>query len=342
MTRALKIAIIGAGRIGVVHGRSVATHPMAELSLVADPNLKAAQAIASAYGPGTAAATAQVQDVFDAEVDAVIVGSPTAFHVPQIISGLRSGKAVLVEKPVDLDLARVDECITAAGADANRVMVGFNRRFDPAMAQVHARVQSGEIGELQQLTIISRDPAPPPAAYLAGSGGIFRDMTIHDFDMARYFLGPIATVSAIGRSTRPESREAGDYDQAVTTLVAESGAVATIINSRHCAAGYDQRLEAFGPDGSLEVGNVTATSVRVNTAAGTGIAEKFQDFFLDRYAQAYTAELDRFVRCVLDADAPSPDLIDGREALVLADAATQSANTGAPVVLADMTLTPGA
>lgn len=324
----VRIAVIGAGRIGAVHAATVAHHPDAELRLVHDPVGNAAEQLAAAHG---ARATHELADVYAAEdVDAVIVASPTPLHVDHLLGAVRAGKAVLCEKPVDLDLARVEECIAAIAGHEHRVMVGFNRRFDPSFAEIHARVQQGEIGPLEQLTIISRDPAPPPAAYVAVSGGIFRDMTIHDLDTARYLLGEIVEVSAVGQRLDPDY---GDFDGAVTTLVAASGAVATIVNSRHCATGYDQRLEAFGPLGSLEALNHTAGSVRHSSATQSGAAAPYLAFFLERYAAAYRHELSHFIDAVRTGRAPSPTLEDGRAALVLADAATRSATTGERVLL---------
>ncbi|WP_369374675.1 inositol 2-dehydrogenase [Promicromonospora sp. Populi] len=325
----MRFALIGAGRIGAVHARSVAASPDVELALVADPVDGAAERLASAYG---AAATTDVADVFaDDTVDAVIVGSPTPYHVDQIVAAVDAGKAVLVEKPVDLDLARADWCLAQVGGRADRVMLGFNRRFDAAFAEVRSRVAAGEIGDVEQLTIISRDPAPPPVAYLASSGGIFRDMAIHDLDMARFFLGDIVNVHAVPQRLDPALAEVDDYDAAVVTLTAASGAVATIINSRHNAAGYDQRLEAFGPRGALRVENHTATSVVLDAAGVSGARGPHLDFFLERYADAYTRELAAFVAAVREGTAPTPSLLDGRQALALADAATQSARTGLSV-----------
>jgi myo-inositol 2-dehydrogenase / D-chiro-inositol 1-dehydrogenase len=320
----LNIAVIGAGRIGAVHAASVAAHPGARLTVVADPFGDGAAALAAAYG---ARSTTRVEDVYEsADVDAVIIGSPTPLHVDQIVASVRAGKAVLCEKPVDLSVERVDECLAAIAGREHRVMMGFNRRFDPGVAEIHSRVRAGEIGALEQLTIISRDPAAPPAAYVAQSGGIFRDMTIHDLDMAAHFLGEIVEVTAVGQNLDPDIAAAGDFDAAVVTLTAASGAVATIVNSRHCATGYDQRLEAFGPLGSLELGNVTGTSVRHHGARGSAAAGPYLSFFLERYADAYRLELDHFIRSVTTGVAPSPGLVDGRTALVLADAATRSAH----------------
>ncbi|HLS49143.1 MAG TPA: inositol 2-dehydrogenase [Actinomycetaceae bacterium] len=332
----VRIAVIGAGRIGAVHAATAARHPEAELRLVYDPVGDAAEQLAEMHG---ARATRDLAEVYAADdVDAVIIGSPTPLHVEHIIGSVRAGKAVLCEKPVDLDLARVDECLAAVAGQEHRVMIGFNRRFDPTFAEIQARVRAGEIGPLQQLTIISRDPAPPPVAYLAQSGGMFRDMTIHDFDTARFFLGEIVEVRAVGQQLDPAVAAAGDFDAAVTTLVAASGAVATIINSRHCATGYDQRLEAFGPDGTLEAVNHTATAVRSNTATSSGAAGPYLDFFLQRYAEAYSLELGHFIDAVREGRAPATTLADGRAALVLADAATHSATTGERVELTPVTV----
>lgn len=328
----LNIAIIGAGRIGAVHAAAVAAHPDANLVLVADPFPGSAATVAANYGARSAT---DVAEVFSAgDVDAVIIGSPTATHVGHLIAAVRAGKAVLCEKPVDLSIERVDECLAAIAGHEDSVMIGFNRRFDPTFAEMHARVLAGEIGDLEQLTIISRDPAAPPASYIAGSGGIFRDMTIHDFDTARFFLGDIVSVSAVGQHLDPAIEAAGDFDAAVVTLTAASGAVATIINSRHCAAGYDQRIEAFGPLGALEAINQTATSLRFSGPAASSADGPYLNFFLQRYAAAYSLELGHFIGSVAGGFAPSPSIFDGREALVLADAATRSAETGERVCVA--------
>ena len=330
-TTPLRFAIIGAGRIGAVHAAGIAAHPGTRLVLVADPVDGAAARLAAQHG---ARATTDVDEVFAAaDVDAVLVGSPTPFHVEQIVAAIRSGKAVLTEKPVALDLASVDACIAQVGDAADRVMVGFNRRFDPGFAEIHDRIAAGEIGPLEQLTIISRDPTPPPPAYIPLSGGIFRDMTIHDFDMARFMLGDIVEVSATGQHLDPAIEAVGDFDAAVVTLRASSGAVGTIINSRHCATGYDQRVEAFGPLGSLQAENHTATSVRFNGSASSNVSGPYLNFFLERYAQAYRRELGHFAESIAAGVAPSPSLADGREALAIADAATVSATTGGVVVV---------
>jgi myo-inositol 2-dehydrogenase/D-chiro-inositol 1-dehydrogenase len=325
----LNFALIGAGRIGNVHAANVAGHPGARLGVIVDPVPGAADRLAEPFG---ARSSTDIAAAFDDGIDAVIVGSPTPFHVDHILAAVSAGKAVLVEKPVDLDIARVDECIAAVGADASRVMVGFNRRFDPGVHELLERARKGDVGPVRQLTIISRDPAAPPLSYVAQSGGIFRDMAIHDLDLARAVLGDFVEVEAFGQRSDPALEEFGDFDGAVTTLRTADGAIATIINSRFCATGYDQRLEAFGPLGSLETANHRETSVVFNSEAGS-TSRQFQNFFLTRYAAAYRVELDHFITSIEAGTAPNPGLHDGRAALLLADAATHSATSGTRVSL---------
>lgn len=329
---ALRIGLLGCGRIGRVHADSVTVHPRAELARVFDPFEAAATEVAAQFGSTWTTEADAILD--DPSIDAVIVASPTPTHVDLLTRALRAGKAVLCEKPIDLDLARVDACRAEIGELSERVMVGFNRRFDPSFADIRGRVAAGEIGGLEQLVIISRDPAPPPAAYVATSGGLFRDMTIHDFDMARFFLGEVVSVTAIAANLiSPEIAEAGDIDGAVVVLRGATGALCSITNSRRCAFGYDQRLEAFGELGMLTAANQLPTSVRFSGAQHTEVAAPYFNFFLDRYTPAYRAELDHFVTAVETGTVPSPGFGDGRAALVLADAANESLRTGATVAV---------
>ena len=327
MSDKLKIAVIGAGRIGAVHARTIRDHNSAELVLVADPVGDAAARLGAALGVDS---TTDVDAALvSGAVDAVVIASPTPQHVPHALAAVGAGKSVLMEKPVALDLAQVDDCIAALGDDADRVMVGFNRRFDPSVAEVHARVQAGDIGAVEQVLIISRDPAPPPSGYLAVSGGIFKDMTIHDLDMARHLIGEVVSVRATGQHLDPEVDDT--YDAATLTLTGAGGAVAVIVNSRHSAAGYDQRIEVFGDQGTLEVTNQRSSSVRMHDATGTERSGLFLPFFLERYQRAYAAELDSFVAAALTGAPQSPSIADGRAALALAEAAAESAATGAVV-----------
>ncbi|WP_020673067.1 inositol 2-dehydrogenase [Amycolatopsis nigrescens] len=326
----MRLALFGGGRIGRVHADSIAGHPRAELAWVCDPMPDAAQAVAARHG---ATATADVDAVLaDRSVDAVVIASSTPTHVDLLTRAVRAGKAVLCEKPIDLDIGRVDACWAEIGsADAN-VMVGFNRRFDLSFRELRDRVHAGEIGRIEQLTIISRDPAPPPAEYVAKSGGLFRDMAIHDLDMARFVLGDIVEVQATGANLVEDYIEdCGDIDSGVVVLRSAAGALCHITNSRRCTFGYDQRLEAFGSDGMLTVYNQLPTSVRYAGPDRTEAARPYLDFFLERYGPTYHAELDHFVTAVEKGDRPEPGFADGRAALALADAAEESMRSGRTV-----------
>jgi myo-inositol 2-dehydrogenase/D-chiro-inositol 1-dehydrogenase len=328
----VKVALIGCGRIGQVHAASIAAHADATLVRVCDAVADAAVQVADRFGgtPGT-----DVDAVLsDRQVDVVVIASSTPTHVDLLARAIEAGKAVLCEKPIDLDIERVRACRARVGDRIGRVMIGFNRRFDPSFRAVQTRVAAGEIGRLEQLIIISRDPAPSSAAYLATSGGLFRDMTIHDFDMARFFLGEVVEVSAVGSNLVADYiAELGDVDGAMVTLRGRDGALCQITNSRRAVFGYDQRLEAFGSTGMLSVDNLRPDGVRAFTASTTEAAAPYLDFFLDRYTPAYRAEFDHFVTSVAAGTTPSPGFDDGEAALVLADAATESVRTGRAVAV---------
>lgn len=329
-TRPLRLALFGSGRIGQVHARNLAADPSIELAMIADPFIDGARALAEATG---SRAVQDPEEVFaDTTLDGVIIGSPTNTHVDLMTRAAAKGLAVLCEKPIDLDLDTVLSCRENL-KDANApIMLGFNRRFDPGFNAVNARVAAGEIGELEQLTIISRDPAPAPRSYLETSGGIFRDMTIHDLDMARFFVPDIVEVTAVGANQFSEDiKELGDYDSVVVTLRGSKGELISITNSRHCSYGYDQRLEAFGPNGMLEARNLTPTAVSKHSAEGTGQLDPIFNFFLERYTDAYRLELQAFAEALRTGVSPKPDFADGLAALVLADAALESATTGKTV-----------
>ncbi|WP_296135814.1 inositol 2-dehydrogenase [uncultured Tessaracoccus sp.] len=327
----LSIAIIGAGRIGHVHARSVAAHPEARLHVVCDPDEEAARTLAEQHGSSHCT---DPQAVFDDDrVDAVIIGSPTDLHVPQLLAAATRGKAVLCEKPIAQELRQVEAVRHDLDRITTPVMFGFNRRFDPSFRAAHDAATAGRLGSVEQLTIISRDPSAPPLDYVRRSGGIFRDMTIHDFDMARHFLGDIVEVQATGQVIDPAMREVDDFDAAVTVLTSRDGAIATIINNRRCASGYDQRLEVHGSEGSAWADNVRANTVRFSDANATEAQLPYLDFFLERYELAYANELDAFVQAVLAGTSPMPGIEDAIAALALADAATTSAKEGRPVRL---------
>ena len=328
----IRFALFGCGRIGRVHADSIDVHPRAELAWVYDPIGSAASEIANRYGTTIAPAVDVAID--DPSVDAVVIASATPTHVDLLTRAVRAGKAVLCEKPIDLDLARVDQCWTEIDALNPTVMIGFNRRFDPSFRQVHDQVAAGDIGRLEQLLIVSRDPAPASREYLAASGGLFRDMTIHDFDLARFFLGEIVEVYATGANVVADFiAELGDIDSAVVVMRGRDGELCHITNSRRSVFGYDQRLEAFGATGMLSVGNQHPTSVRLSNATQTEAAPEYLNFFLDRYTPAYRAELDHLITAMEQGEQPSPGFSDGRKALVLADAALESLHAGRTVRL---------
>ena len=329
----IRIAMLGAGRVGQVHARSIAENPQAELALVVDPIEAAASALGDLHGVPW---TPDPEDAFsDASIDAVVIGTPTHTHIEMLKRAVDSDKKVLLEKPIDLDLDRIDEAWAAIEPKAPFVMLGFCRRFDPSFREVRERASQGEIGAIRALRITSRDPEPPPSAYLDVSGGMFKDMTVHDFDMARYQLGEIVDVHAMGSDNGLGLfAEANDHAQAMVTMRAASGALCTIVNSRSCAYGYDQRLEVFGDAGSLEAGNWTSTTVRAHSASHTEAAGPVLNFFLERYMLAFREELAEFIAAIDEDREPAVGYTDGRAAIVLAEAANESVATGRTVSVA--------
>ena len=262
------------------------------------------------------------------DVDAVIITTITETHVEYILAAAKAGKAVLCEKPVDLDLDRARNCLTQVDAVGGNVQIGFNRRYDPTILEIHERISTGEIGDLEQLTLISRDQLPPPLEYVPLSGGIFKDMMIHELDLARFFLGPIESIHAVGQNVvDPRVKELGDFDGAVAVLKARSGAIGTIINDRRCVYGWDQRIEAFGSLGSLSMGNQHTTSVISSTATSTAAAGQVMSNNTQRYGAAFKAQVEGFARNLEEGNPLSPSLRDGVEALALAEAATIQAHS---------------
>jgi myo-inositol 2-dehydrogenase/D-chiro-inositol 1-dehydrogenase len=316
----LSIAVIGAGRLGSVHAFNIASHPRARLDGVADMDAAAAARLARACG----ARALTMDEAFGA--DAVVIATPTPSHADFIERGAKARRAMFCEKPIALSADRVRACLDAVRAAGVTLMVGFNRRFDPHFVALERRLRAGEVGELELLTIISREPEPPPRKYLAGSGGLFRDMTIQDLDMARFLLGedPVDVHAAASCLIDPEIGEAGDVDTAVVTLRTARGRLCTISNSRRATYGYDQRIEAHGSAGLLRAGNVTATTVELATAHGF-VSDPVLPFFRERYAASYRAEMDAFITALADGAAPRPNGEDGLKALLLADAAEESA-----------------
>jgi myo-inositol 2-dehydrogenase / D-chiro-inositol 1-dehydrogenase len=327
----MRFGIIGAGRIGKIHAANIDARKDCELRMIADADKAAADSLAAATG----AKVASIDAIMAAtDIDAVAICAPTDMHSDLIEKAARAKKAVFCEKPVDLDANRIRECLKVVNAAGAPLMIGFNRRFDPNFAAVRARIGEGVIGDVEIVQITSRDPSPPPVSYIARSGGLYRDMMIHDFDMARFLLGeePII-VSALGAALVDKAiGQADDVDTAVVILQTKSGKVAQISNSRRATYGYDQRIEVHGSKGMLRAENVYESTVEFAGAHGFS-GDKVLNFFLERYAGAYRDELAAFVTAVSSGKAPSPSGEDGLRAQMLADAADQSRRSGQSVKL---------
>ncbi|MCC5954572.1 MAG: inositol 2-dehydrogenase [Natronohydrobacter sp.] len=328
-----RFAVLGAGRIGQVHARAIASVDGAGLVAIADPVAAAAESVATKYGCDIRTIEAIEASV---DVDAVVICTPTDTHADLIERFCRVGKAVFCEKPVDLDSARVRACLKVVEDTHGRVMLGFNRRFDPDFAALKAALDAGRIGKVEMITITSRDPGAPPADYITRSGGIFRDMTIHDFDMARWLLGEeVETVMAQASVlTDPEIGKLGDYDSVNVILRTASGKQAIITNSRRATYGYDQRIEVLGEAGMLSAKNQHEGNIQIADAQGFHDAPLL-NFFMTRYTAAYAAEIAAFVAALRDNTPMPTTTLDGLRALELADAALKSAQIGAAVRVQD-------
>lgn len=329
----INICIFGAGRIGQLHAANVATNPRARLTSVVDVNDAAAKSLAGKFG---ARAETDIHAALDAkDVDAVIIGAPTLLHVDMILASARRGKAILCEKPIDLDIQRVNACLDEVNKLGVSFAVGFNRRFDPTLRKVKAAIDQGEIGNVEIIVITSRDPAPPPVDYIRTSGGYFRDSTIHDLDLARWLMNEeVVEVSAFGSNLVDDAiRAAGDFDTAATSLRSKSGKLCLINNSRRAVYGFDQRVEVFGSKGMLQTANQMESGLLRWTSDGTAQQDRLKLFFLERYADSFRNELDEFLDAVKEGRQPSVTGEDGRRALILADAAQQSAETGKAIRL---------
>jgi len=327
----LRIGLLGCGRIGQVHGRTIKSLDQASVVAVADAIPAAAEALAASLG-------AQVRTtdaiLFADDIDAVVIGTPTTTHFELIQAAAKGSKAIFCEKPVDMSVDNIRTLVDVVRGAAVPFLTAFNRRFDPNFASLEARLRRGEIGPVELIQITSRDPAPPPIDYIKTSGGLFRDMMIHDFDMARFLMGEeFVRLSAVGSClVDPAIGEAGDVDTAAVTLSTATGRICQISNSRRAAYGYDQRIEVHGAQGMLRAENILETSVEVATAGGF-CRPPAMNFFLERYDAAYAAEMKAFITFVETGNSPSPSIGDGLQAQIMADAASLSCETGQPVSL---------
>lgn len=330
----VKIAILGAGRIGQVHARAVTSTAKARLVAISDPMRDAADRIAQIYGCDIRTID---QIAASDDIHAVAICTPTNTHADLIETFARAGKAIFCEKPVDLSLARVKACLDTVATEGATLMVGFQRRFDPDFMALKHTIDSGRIGTVEMITLTSRDPGPPPHEYIKVSGGIFRDMTIHDFDVARWLLGQeVTTVQAAASVlTDPVIATLGDYDSVNVILTTGAGTQCTITNSRRATFGYDQRIEVLGSKGSVSAQNHREANIEIADATGY-LRPPLLDFFMSRYVNAYANEIAAFVDCVAHA-MPAPTTgHDGIMALALADAALKSVELGRTVQVSEI------
>ncbi|MEL6207265.1 MAG: inositol 2-dehydrogenase [Pseudomonadota bacterium] len=328
----IRIGILGCGRIGQVHAASIdRLRSRAKLVAVADARPEAAQALAAAHGAQPRETAALIASP---DIDAVVIGTPTDTHFDLIHAAAAAGKAIFCEKPIDLDTGRVRGCIATVEAAGVPFMTAFQRRFDPSFALLETRLRAGAIGAVEMVALTSRDPAPPPLDYIRSSGGLFRDMMIHDLDMARFLLAeePVQVFAAGSCLVDPEIASAGDIDSAAVTLTTASGRICQISNSRRAVYGYDQRVEVHGAAGMLVATNQPENLVEEAGPDGFRRAPN-RHFFLERYSEAYLREMEHFIDALESGSPPSPSIEDGLRAQLLADAAARSLREAQPVRL---------
>ena len=334
----LRVGVIGAGRIGKLHTENLATRiPGATVAAIADVNLKAAQDLADSLQVPAAREDYHAL-LSDPAIDAVTICSSTDTHAKIVVEAAQAGKHIFCEKPIDLGLDKIDAALTAVEKAGVKLQIGFNRRFDPNFRKIHNMVAEGKIGTLHVLRITSRDPAPPPLSYIKTSGGMFLDMTIHDFDMARYLSGSEVeeVYTTAGVMVDPAIGEAGDTDTAIITLRFANGAIGTIDNSRQAIYGYDQRVEVFGSKGMVQAHNNTPDQDIYFDAEGVHSAKPLY-FFLERYMESFVVEMKEFVQSIREDTAPPVTGIDGRIPVIMGMAAKKSYLEHRPVRLSEIT-----
>ena len=328
----LNIVLIGAGRIGRMHAQNIFLHPKCNLSFVYDVNQKSATDIANKYNSKVASSVEEA--INNKATDVVFIASATPTHVNFITKAAQSGKAIFCEKPIDLDIEKVNQCLKEIKDYNVPIQIGFNRRFDNSHRKVKLAKENGEIGELEMVIITSRDPEPPGLDYLKAAGGFFRDTTIHDFDLSRFILGedPIVEVFAYGSQLiSQECKDLGDHDTAMFIMKSQKGVLIHINNSRRAVYGYDQRVEVFGSKGMMISNNQSVTSVEKFDDKSTHVKDPIHFFFIERYDQAYKDQLNDFVNTLENKNKPTVTFEDGRNALILANAAYESFESGKSV-----------
>lgn len=330
----LGIGVIGCGRIGRIHAQTLAREVGVKLIGVADPVESVGRQLAEVCQTRWFGDYQQLLQ--DPQLDAVVIGSPTSFHAEQLKYAAKVGKDIFCEKPISNDLSVIDDCLQAVEKANVRLFTGFQRRFDANFKAIKAQVESGSIGEVRMFHIHSRDPSPPPAEYLANSGGIFLDMTSHDFDMARFITGSeIEQVFVSGKAFDEEAKQANDLDTVIIHLRMRNGSMGTIDNSRRCSYGYDQRIEVFGSKGSLIGNNLSANQVLWSNEQGLHQSRPYS-FFMDRYEQAYIHIMQGFLEMLRKGTQPPVDGKDGRAPIVAALAASRSWKENRPVALTEI------
>jgi myo-inositol 2-dehydrogenase/D-chiro-inositol 1-dehydrogenase len=329
----VNVCLIGAGRIGRMHARYIASHPDLRLCRVADVDAAAARELALTHG--AVAADDPVAAIADPEVDAVLIASSSGTHALLIGAAVRAGKPVFCEKPLDLDVGRARACVAEIEASGVPVFLDFNRRFDPNHAALYQALRAGEAGAIELVAITSRDPEPPPLAYLKNApDALFLETMVHDLDMARFLLEdePVEVFAMASCLIEPAFKKLGELDTAVAVLRTESGRLCQINNSWRATYGYDQRVEVLGSGGMVRSDNVRRTTLERYDARAIR-ADVFEHFFIERYARSYELALDHFADVVLREVPPLITARDGYRALVLADAALRSARAGQPVAI---------
>ena len=320
---------MGAGRIGKMHAEIISAHPNAKLKYVYDVNKKFANDVAKSTKCKIASKPEEA--INSKDIDAVLIASATPTHTKFITMAAKAGKAIFCEKPIDLDIKKVNKCLNQIKNTKVPSQIGFNRRFDSSHAKVQQARVKKEIGELEMIVITSRDPEPPGIDYLKAAGGFFRDTTIHDFDLARFILGndPVMQISAFGEALFDKNaKKQKDHDTAMFILKSKKGVLIHINNSRRAVYGYDQRVEVFGSKGMIISNNQTPSSVERYTNKSTSVKDPIHFFFIERYEQAYRDQFNEFVKCVTKKTKPKVTFEDGKNALIIANAAYESYKKG--------------
>ena len=320
---------MGAGRIGKMHAKIISAHPNTNLKYVFDINSKFVNEVAKSTK--CSKATSPEEAINSKNIDAVLIASATPTHTKFITMAAKAGKAIFCEKPIDLDIKKVNKCLDKIKNTKVPIQIGFNRRFDSSHAKTQQARLKKDIGELEMIVITSRDPEPPGMDYLKAAGGFFRDTTIHDFDLTRFILGddPVVQISAFGEALFDKNvKKQKDHDTAMFILKSKKGVLIHINNSRRAVYGYDQRVEVFGSKGMIISNNQTPTSVEKFTSKSTNVKDPIHFFFIERYEQAYKDQFNEFIKCLVNKTKPKVTFEDGRNALIIANAAYESYKSG--------------